>query len=296
MAYSHWSAGFRRRVLSSVTRKPWLRTTPFRRLESTSATAESSPTYKAKKDSLLSPAMILLGIIPIFTFALGTWQVERLKWKINLIDELQEKLSREPMALPRKINLTAVPEFIYRKVLLRGKWDHAHAMLLGPRVHDGLKGYHLVEPLVRIDGTTLLVDRGFISQEQAEAEAYLKDDHEAEILGMLRTGHARNAFTPDNSPTEGKWYWADITAMADYAGGERAGVQPVYVEEIFEGHAGEAARRVTRGIPLGRPPTVDVRNSHASYVVTWYSLSAFTSIMFIRLLLKQRRARASLPR
>lgn len=130
-------------------------------------------------------------------------------------------------------SLTAVPEFIYRKVLLRGKWDHAHAMLLGPRVHDGLKGYHLVEPLVRTDGTTLLVDRGFVSQEQAEAAAYLKDNHEAEVLGMLRTGHARNAFTPNNSPTEGKWYWADITTMADYAGGERAGVQPVYVEEIF---------------------------------------------------------------
>lgn len=47
--------------------------------------------------------MIILGIIPIFTFALGTWQVERLKWKVNLIDELKEKLQREPMPLPRKI-------------------------------------------------------------------------------------------------------------------------------------------------------------------------------------------------
>lgn len=111
MAYSIWSAGFRHRVLSSVTRKPWLRTTPFRRLETTSATAESSPTYRAKKDSLLSPTMILLGIIPIFTFALGTWQVERLKWKINLIDELQEKLSREPMALPRKIKYENTQSF-----------------------------------------------------------------------------------------------------------------------------------------------------------------------------------------
>lgn len=50
---------------------------------------------------------------------------------------------------------------------------------------------------------------------------------------MLRTGHARNRFTPDNNPEEGKWYWADVQAMADYAGGEAAGVQPVYVEEIF---------------------------------------------------------------
>jgi surfeit locus 1 family protein len=47
--------------------------------------------------------MLTLGFMPFFTFALGTWQVERLKWKINLIDELEEKLEREPMVLPPRI-------------------------------------------------------------------------------------------------------------------------------------------------------------------------------------------------
>ncbi len=44
--------------------------------------------------------MVLLGIMPIFTFALGTWQIQRLKWKVNLVDELQEKLHRQPIILP----------------------------------------------------------------------------------------------------------------------------------------------------------------------------------------------------
>ncbi|EKM61343.1 uncharacterized protein PHACADRAFT_190505 [Phanerochaete carnosa HHB-10118-sp] len=169
--------------------------------------------------------MVLLGIMPIFTFALGTWQVERLKWKVNLIDELQEKLSQEPLVLPRRINTVAVADFAYRKVLVRGMWDHAHAILLGPRVHNGENGYHLVEPLVRTDGTTVIVNRGFISKAQAEKKAYLRDDGEVKVLGMLRTGHKRNYFTPDNHPEEGKWYWADIDAMARYSGGEAAGVQ-----------------------------------------------------------------------
>lgn len=47
--------------------------------------------------------MVLLGFMPIFTFALGTWQVQRLKWKVNLIDELTEKLERPPMGLPGMI-------------------------------------------------------------------------------------------------------------------------------------------------------------------------------------------------
>ena len=47
--------------------------------------------------------MIVVGFIPIFTFALGTWQVQRLQWKVALIDELKEKLDREPMILPRHL-------------------------------------------------------------------------------------------------------------------------------------------------------------------------------------------------
>ena len=59
--------------------------------------------YAAKRHSLLSPALIGLGLIPILTFALGTWQVQRLKWKVDLIDKLSEKLQQEPIPLPRKV-------------------------------------------------------------------------------------------------------------------------------------------------------------------------------------------------
>ena len=103
-AMSSWT-GLGRGILSSASWRRQLLRKPLaancRRTEST--TTAAAPAYRAKKDSLLSPTMILLGIVPIFTFALGTWQVKRLKWKINLIDELQEKLARDPMPLPRKL-------------------------------------------------------------------------------------------------------------------------------------------------------------------------------------------------
>ncbi|TFY57249.1 hypothetical protein EVJ58_g7136 [Rhodofomes roseus] len=241
------------------------------------STASAPSIYKAKKQRWITPTMVLVGFIPIFTFALGTWQVQRLKWKVALIDELEEKLQREPMTLPKRIN--AVPDFAFRKVTLKGHWDVDHAVLLGPRVRNGTNGYHLVVPLELADSCKRHLESG-----------------DVEILGMLRTTHKRNAFTPDNHPEKGEWYWADVDAMAEYAGGERAGVQPVLVEEIFEGHAGEISSRLKRGVPVGRAPVVDVRNSHASYVATWYALSAFTSVMFVRLLMKQRQARMRIPR
>ena len=193
--------------------------------------------------------MFLLGLMPIVTFALGTWQVERLKWKVNLIDELEEKLQREPMSLPGQVkyahqllhpslkfmynSLDAIPDFIYRKVYIKGRWDHAHTILLGPRVLDGQSGFHVVTPLIRSDGSTILVNRGFIAPDIADAGSWSKDDENVEVLGMLRTTEKRNNFTPDNIPDKGVWYWADVPSMAEYAGGSEANVQPVFVDEIF---------------------------------------------------------------
>ncbi len=130
-------------------------------------------------------------------------------------------------------SLDIVPEFIYRKVYMKGRWDHAHTILLGPRVYDSRNGFHVVTPFIRSDGSTILVDRGFITPEVAEASSWSRQEGEVEILGMLRMTQARNKFTPDNNPDKGVWYWADVPAIAEYAGGSGANVQPVYVEEIF---------------------------------------------------------------
>jgi surfeit locus 1 family protein len=63
----------------------------------------SGSPYHAKRYSLLSPLFVALGLIPVVTFALGTWQVQRLKWKIDLVDQLSEKLQRDPVMLPSKV-------------------------------------------------------------------------------------------------------------------------------------------------------------------------------------------------
>lgn len=45
----------------------------------------------------------LLCIVPFFTFGLGTWQVQRLRWKTHLIETLEDRLERDPIPLPKRI-------------------------------------------------------------------------------------------------------------------------------------------------------------------------------------------------
>ncbi|KAJ7631161.1 SURF1 family-domain-containing protein [Roridomyces roridus] len=254
------------------------------------------PVYSPRRERWITPSMLLLGFVPIFTFGLGTWQLQRLQWKVALIDELEEKLQLPPLSLPKRINISAIPEFVFRKVYLQGKWDHAHSMLVGPRTREGVHGNNVVTPLVRQDGTTVIVDRGFISNE-FNLDSIPQDNGPVEFLGMLRTTQERNTFTPDNKPDSGEWYWKDLDGMAEYAGGASANVQPVLVEQIFEGHEGEASTRLNKGIPVGRPARVDLRNAHLSYVITWYSLALFTSIMFVRVMFNKSKIRGrQMPR
>ena len=137
---------------------------------------------------------------------------------------------------------------MYRRVTLRGQWDHTRSILLGPRVMDGKNGFHLITPLVRTDGSTVLVDRGFIPETVAVRRKYSTPEGEVEIHGMLRESQARNSFTPDNNAEKGEWYWADIAAMANYAGGESSNVQPMLIEEIF----GKFRFLSNRPIPITR--------------------------------------------
>lgn len=106
-------------------------------------------------------------------------------------------------------------------------------MLLGPRVREGRNGVNVVTPLIREDGTTILVDRGFITSEVSKDYSFDRPEGEVEVFGMIRVSQPRNTFTPDNKPEQGEWYWTDVDGMAEYAGGERANVQPVLIEQIF---------------------------------------------------------------
>ncbi|KAF9508249.1 hypothetical protein BS47DRAFT_1350563 [Hydnum rufescens UP504] len=259
----------------------------------------SGPEGKRENRFLAKLPIFFLGCMPIVCAGLGTWQIQRLQWKVNLIEDLHDKLSRDPMSLPRNVHLSSIPSFEYRKVRIFGTWDHAHSVLLGPRTRDNVIGYHIITPLRRGDGaSTVLVDRGFVSRDlvKNDPSIFAKGSGSnaiVEVVGLLRQSQTRNRFTPDNNVEKGEWYWADVDALAQHAGGPHVGVQPVLIEAIFDGNSGEASERVAAGVPVGRVPNVELRNMHATYAITWYSLSAATGVMFYYLLKTSRQRRAN---
>lgn len=148
------------------------------------------------------PVIWVLAFVPVFTGFLGVWQIKRLRWKLDLIDELESKLKREPLSLPRNIECVfcssdledmneaglthpllllltflslssldvLLNNFTNRLFALKGRFPPPtpeNTVFLGPRVRDGVRGYHVIQPLDRsAGGGQVVVDRGFVPKDK----------------------------------------------------------------------------------------------------------------------------------
>lgn len=174
-----------------------------------------------------------IALIPVTAFILGTWQVQRLDWKTKLIAKLEDRLVRPPLPLPPKIDPDVISEFDYRRVYARGRFRHDQEMLIGPRMHEGEEGFIVITPLERGEGeSTVLVNRGWIARKLQDQKDRPLGVPRGEVVveGLLREPMKKNMFTPDNKPEEGKFYFPDVSQMA-----ELTGSQPVLIEETMGG-------------------------------------------------------------
>ncbi|KAA1077689.1 surf-like protein [Puccinia graminis f. sp. tritici] len=176
--------------------------------------------WKPRVNRRWTPMTIVLVSVPILTFALGTWQVQRLGWKKELIKDLENKMALEPIGLPKHINPKVIPEFEYRKVKLTGRFDHSKEIFIESRTREGELGYHLITPFhPHNGGQPILVNRGFIKRQLKDPRSRpLSQESKdvVEVIGMLRKQESKSFFQPNNSKDSNQWYFVDIQEIAEH--------------------------------------------------------------------------------
>lgn len=229
--------------------------------------------------------------MPVGAFALGTWQVKRRKWKIDLIDSLKKRTSAEPIDLP--LDLSELENKEYYQLRVKGQFLYEKEFLIGPRslIIDGEAlsekgggimsgrpntGYYVITPFKLEDrDVTIIVNRGWIpKKERTTFKQGNKIMGPVEIVGILRKTETRPPFVPANAPGKGVWHYRDLNAMA-----EMLETDPVYIELL-------AKYSLPHG-PIGGQTRVNLRNEHLSYIFTWYALSACTGYMWYRYFLQK---------
>jgi len=207
--------------------------------------------------------------------ALGTWQLQRLFWKTELIAKAEAAANAVPAPLPAEIAEPAALEF--RRVRVSGAYLPGRAVALGLITRDGRAGSRLLVPFRLEDGRALLVDRGFVPEDRLRTLLATPPPGGPRALeGVVRTGSAGTWATPAPELGLPRWYAPDIGAIGRHLG---LALEPVFLVL-------ERPEPGTAGFPEPAPVAVDLPNPHLGYAVTWFGLAgvllAFYILMGVR--------------
>jgi surfeit locus 1 family protein len=208
----------------------------------------------------LTIACVLLFVL---LCGLGTWQMERLQWKLALIVRVNSHMAAPPLPLDT-IQAMGAEEAQYRRVTLNGQFDHAHEAYVFT-TDAGAAVYHVLTPFILGGGRVLMVDRGEVPKEKLDPATREQGNvpGPAQITGVWRVPDAPGAFTPKPDPVHRIWYARDLAGIA--AADHLALAAPVVIEADGTSNPG--------GWPRGGQTVVTFRNQHLSYAVTWFGLA-----------------------
>jgi surfeit locus 1 family protein len=194
--------------------------------------------------------------------ALGVWQVQRLQWKLDLIERVETRLGQAPVPAP----IAGDPKaFEYRPVRANGTFLHDRETLVQALTERGA-GYWVMTPL-RTGGGLILINRGFVPEDRRDAAS--RPQGPVRVNGLLRLSEPGGRFLRPNRPAEKRWYSRDVDAIA-----KARGVGPV-APYFIDAEASPAA-----ALPVGGLTVVRFRNAHLIYALTWFGLAAMSVFGF----------------
>ncbi|TFW33733.1 SURF1 family protein [Massilia horti] len=239
---------------------------------------QHEPAAPAPNRRGLAPILVVFGMLLFVLFAgLGTWQVYRLQWKLALIERVNARVHAAPVAPPPPARWAQVnaQSDEYRHVRLAGTYLYEYTTAVQALSELG-SGYWLLTPLCTPDGSIVLVNRGFVPQEQGGPKHYPlrraqgpvcpANGSPVTISGLLRISEPGGGFLRNNDPAANRWYSRDVAAIA--SAHALTNVAPYFVDAGRDQDPLEAPDH-----PVGGLTVIAFHNSHLVYAITWYALA-----------------------
>ena len=229
-----------------------------------------------------SIAMTIAVMVMFFILSsLGFWQVQRLKWKTHLLAQIAQLQHAPAQAIDAPLFLAshgADVGFTRVSILCPGLETAPTVRLYA--VNDAGPGYRVITACRLASGPydSILVDRGFLTMDQAATPLPMGQLIVAPIVGVLRTPDRKTFVTPPNQAN--LWYWRDVSGMAAALHATRPA--PLFL--MLESPAPSG------GLPAPAPVPLNIPNNHLGYAVTWFGLAAALAGVYLAMLFRGRRS------
>ncbi len=228
-----------------------------------------------RRSPLFKAIVVVLAASFFMLFvALGTWQVKRRAWKLDLIARVEQRVHAPagPAPGPSEWSHVTTAADEYRHVTATGAFLDSSQTLV-QAVTDLGAGFWVLTPLREADGSVVLVNRGFVAADdrgrvslgsrrlhpahrlrrQPRAPLALRRQRWAAtatgwststVTGLLRMTEPRGAFLRHNNPAANLWYSRDVQAIAAARG--LSHVAPYFIDAEARPHDANAASRRQR--------------------------------------------------
>jgi surfeit locus 1 family protein len=211
---------------------------------------------------------VVCAVLLAVLLTLGVWQVQRLQWKIGLMDAADAAAAMPPAPLEAVMKGDQATQF--RRVIVDCPGLATAAFVELQSIQDGDPGVRLISacPLLKEQGDAslpdvVLVDRGFVAAEVSARPPVMLSGAVTRIEGVLRD-------TPPPGPmavaAEGNHFYArDNAAMA-----RALNVTNRVASQTF--YAVTSSNPEWSALHAEAPPAA-FSNNHLGYALTWFGLA-----------------------
>jgi surfeit locus 1 family protein len=244
--------------------------------------------HRLRKARLIWPTLAALAGLAVLV-GLGNWQMERKRWKEDLIAKIAARVHADPAPLPIVGNADSTQDLEYLHVFARGRFHHDKERYLYAPMPGGV-GWHVYTPLELDRQRVVWVNRGLVPDARKAPETRREGqiEGEVEVRGLVRLQARPGPFAAENDPARNIWYWPDLAAMTGsaFAGSPlAAGALPLVIDA-------DARPEPPGGLPRGGVTRLELPNRHLEYALTWYGLAATLIGVYLAFAISRLRAAA----
>ena len=202
---------------------------------------------------------VFVYFIILTLLSLGFWQIYRLNWKLELIEQIENSLKNDP------VELSNIEKKNFLRIKTSGNIDFDKQIYLYNLNDAGKPGFEVINP-IKIGDENYLVNRGWIPFEKKDLpEINLVDQNQ--IVGTLMLQTKPSTFKPENDIEKNYWFTLDREDILKFTG-RNFSEYVIYLNGDYK-------------IPKPRVITAKISNNHKKYAITWFSMAISILLIYL---------------
>ena len=281
------------------------------RSDQAQTTVSAEPDLRRASTVSRKPLRLLLLALMALSFigflSLGTWQIRRLQWKLDLIERVEQRVHAAAVQAPPCTQTVNAAADEYRHVMMSGQFLPYQYTLVQASTQFG-RGFWVLSPLKTEDGCIVLINRGYIPEkaaanylsdqpaqhasDQANEQPYQQQSTAAPpsvaVTGLLRLTEPDGSLLQRNQPSAHKWFSRDVMAIAHSL--KLTNVAPYFIDADANTLHVSASETAMETEPVAGLTVVQFHNNHLVYAVVWYSLALMVAAAWFYIIRQRRKS------